>query len=412
MEYRAATSIRSKLNEFLFEFRDCIKTRPSRNNLRCYVNGQLSELPRKSVEPIALDAGVHHRTLQEFLSYGRWDHEGVRMRVQEIVRREKGCTEGIVVVDETTFPKKGTKTAGVKRQHCGATGKIDNCVASVHLGYVCGDFRALIDSDLYIPADWMEDAERRREARIPEELVFRTKLEIAIDEIKRTQANGFNFKWVVADELYGRSGKFRRELEESGLYYVVEVPCDLTGWTKLPSLEESKRQRKDSNEKPKLHLAPGAPKPRRVDSLWERGGPSWQNFRVKDTQKGPEVWNVRCTRFYPWEKGLPGNPVTLIIADNVLTADRKHFLANVSPETPLKNVLHVAFSRWNIERLFEDCKGEVGMDHFEVRNYISITRHLIISMVSILFLVLETDRLKKKSRNNYLSGPGYLESTA
>ena len=139
--------------------------------------------------------------------------------------------------------------------------------------------------------------------------------------------------------------------------------------------------------------------PKRVDSLWERGGPHWERFRVKETEKGPEVWDVRTTPFYPNEDGLPGALVLLIIAENVLTGERKYSLAHAPAGTPHETILHVMFSRWHIERLFEDCKGEVGMGHFEVRNYVSLTRHLILSMVSILYLVKETNRLKKKTPN-------------
>ena len=153
IEIQDLKQIRIHLDRFLEEFGDCIKTAPSRCHLRTYIGGQISDLPRKSVEPIALEAGIAPRSLQEFLGIHRWDEEAVRYRVQKLVNRDHADENAIAVVDETGFAKKGDKTPGVQRQYCGATGKIDNCVVTVHLGYIAGEFHALIDSDLFLPEE-------------------------------------------------------------------------------------------------------------------------------------------------------------------------------------------------------------------------------------------------------------------
>ena len=127
-------SVRRNLSGFLKQFAGCVKTKRSRAHLRTYVQGQISDLPRKSVEPMALEAGVAPRTLQEFLGLHRWDHEAMRRRLQRIVMRDHADDHAIAVIDETSHVKKGDKTAGVQRQYCGATGKKDNCVVTVHLG--------------------------------------------------------------------------------------------------------------------------------------------------------------------------------------------------------------------------------------------------------------------------------------
>jgi len=116
-----------------------------------------------------------------------------------------------------------------------------------------------------------------------------------------------------------------------------------------------------------------------VSRLWKRGGPSWVRYLIKTTQKGPIVWEVRETRYFPNDDGVPGRECRLIIAREVLTGERKYFLSDAGPDVPLKTLLYVAFSRWHIERLFEDGKGEVGLDHFEVRSYLSLKRHLVLS---------------------------------
>lgn len=169
--------VRRARNRFVSKFAEGIKTKPSRAHLRTYVTGQLGSLERKSVEPIALEAGVAPRTLQQLLSAHRWDEGAVGRRLRAWVTRKHGYRHAIGVIDETSFAKKGTKTAGVQRQYCGTTGKTDNGVVTVtvHLGYVTPAFHALLDGDLYLPASWIEDPERRREAGSPEDVVFKPK---------------------------------------------------------------------------------------------------------------------------------------------------------------------------------------------------------------------------------------------
>lgn len=389
--------VRAKLERFVKRFDHCVKTRPSRRHLRTYLGGQVSDLPRKSVEPIALEAGVPPRTLQEFLGLHRWDHEAMRVRVQEIVMRDHADDNAVAVVDETGFPKKGDQTAGVQRQYCGATGKKDNCVISVHLGYAAGDFHTLIDGDLYLPeTSWAQDPDRRQKAGIPDHVVYRPKWRIALELLERSIENGVRFKYLTADEAYGGCGAFRRRVAERGLCYVVEVPCSTSGWTRRPPVQGPDDYMGIGRRRTRETLAREAPAPRRVDRLWKRGGPSWEAFHIKDTDKGPVVWEVRATRFFPWQDDAPGDESWLLIARNVLDGEVKYFLSNAPAETSLETLLAVAFSRWRIERLFEDAKGQIGMDHFEVRRYLPIIRHLILSMVSLLFLATETGRLRKK----------------
>jgi len=376
MDLATLRSLRPALNRFTRQFDDCIKTRPSRDHLRTYLNGQLGCLERKSVEPIALDAKVPPRTLQEFLSIHRWDEKVVGKRLRSFVVRDHGDENAIGVIDETSFAKKGKKTAGVQRQHCGSTGKTDNCVVTVHLGYVAKDFHALLDQDLYLPEEtWSQDRSRCREAGIPDDVVYRPKWKIALELIARSRIEGVPMRWVTADEVYGRVGEFRRTVADLGLTYVVEIPASITGWTKP-------------------HRAGEPTKDRPVSKLWLRGGPTWTKYQIKQTDKGPVVWEVRETRFFPRNGGTPGKEERLLIVREVLTGEVKYFLANASAEVPLKTLLFVAFSRWHIERLFEDGKGEVGFDHFEVRCYRSLMRHLVLTTLSLYFLCEQTQRLR------------------
>lgn len=411
IEIKELKRVPRELNLFLRGFRSCIKTKKSQAHFRTYIEGQVSDLERKSVEPMALKAGMAPRSLQEFLGLHRWDEEALRQRVQERIRDRHGDENAIAVIDETSHPKKGDKTAGVARQYCGATGKIDNCVVTVHVAYAVGDFHAMLDSDLYVPEAWARDRERCEAAGIPDTVGYRPKWQIALDLLRRDIGQGVPFRYVGADETYGRCAAFRQGVADLGKIYVVEVPRSQQGWTKRPRVVTPPQHAS--------RLAAGEKKARRVDELWERGGPSWECYHVKDTQKGAVVWEARATRFFPSENDLPGQQCWLIIARHVLTGEIKYFLSNAPADTPVELLLHVAFSRWHVERVFEDAKGEIGMDHFEVRGYLPVSRHLILCMVTFLFLAEQAERLKKKPLVDHLPsaqgsrstvGPGHPSS--
>lgn len=394
MEVAELRKLRPALDRFVSQFDGCFRNVRSRDHVKTYVNGQLGPLERKSVEPIAVEAGVPPRTLQEFLSIHRWDHDQASRLLRDIVWREHPDENAIAVVDEVACPKKGVKTPGVQRQYCGATGKVDNCVVTVQLGYVSGDFHALVDSELYLPKSWDEDLERRKEAGIPDSVRYRPKWQIALELLQRAKCEGKGFAWFTADEVYGRVPEFRRGVAELGMHYVVEVPASTKGWTKPPQLR-------------------GSAKPRPVSKLAKGRGRRWKRYQVKVTEKGPVVWEACEVTLYPQAAAQPGKPERLLMLKEVLTGEQKYFLSDAPPEVPVKVLLVVAFARWHIERLFEDAKGEIGFDHFEVRTYTSLIRHLLLSRISLYFLLSQTERLrKKKSALDDLSGQGRAGSPA
>jgi len=371
-----------ELAEFLGEFADCFGRPETRLHLQNYVRGQLSDLPRKSVEPIALFNGVEPRTLQEFLGTDVWDQARLRGHVQRIVAFHHSDPEAIGIIDESGHPKKGTKTACVQRQYCGNTGKMDNCVVTVHLSYASYDtrFRTMLDSTPYLPESWHLDRPRCGQARIPDDVVYRSKYVIALEQIDRAIANGVQFGWITADEWYGKMMPFLAGVEARGLHYVVEIPRNFSGFLHDPSLKPSSRARP-------------------VEQLCRYSRPMtrqpWKRFHVKDTDKGPMVWEARATRMWLYRDGRVLGPYWLVHARNVLdTAEEKFFLSNAAPETRLETLLHVGFARWPVERCLEDKKTELGLSHFEVRNYPALERHLLITLVSHLFLAQQTDRLR------------------
>jgi SRSO17 transposase len=196
--------IRPALTQFLHQFDDCFGRITARRHLDTYVEGQLGPLPRKSIEPMADAAGVPPRNLQQLLSLYHWDESAMRDRLQQLIAARHGHPHGIGILDETSFAKKGDKTACVQRQHCGATGKTDNCVVSVHLGYATPDFHTLPDGDLYLPEEtWHEDRDRCRAAGIPDDVVYRPKWQIGLGQIQRARRNGLFLEWLTFDEGYG-----------------------------------------------------------------------------------------------------------------------------------------------------------------------------------------------------------------
>ena len=381
-----------KLDEFLGRFTDCFSRKDTRAPLGVYVRGQLSNLPQKSVEPIALEAGVAPRTLQEFLSQLRWDHNRMRDRLQKIVRTEHTGPRAIGIIDETSDVKKGDKTPGVKRQHCGAVGKTENCIVTVHLAYARDDFHCLLDSELFLPEDWARDRERCREAGIPDAMPYRPKWQIGLELFDHAIGNGLHFDWLTFDEGYGGKPDFLRGLAARRQRFVGEVPRNFVGWLTPPRVVTRpfhKHRRGRGRKVPRL--ASGSPPAQRVDewlSRRELRDQPWRRWRVKDGDKGPMVWEVKHCRFTPkGEDSLPGEPMHLIVARNVLDPEEvKFFVSNAPPEAPVREMLLVGFSRWRVERCFEDQKGEIGLDHYEGRRYVGLKRHLTLSAVSYLFL--------------------------
>jgi SRSO17 transposase len=387
------------LKRYLANFEDCFRRCDTRAHLPVYVCGQLSDLPRKSVEPMALAADVPPRTLQQFLSLLDWDQRGLVDRVQQLVARNHGSRHAVGIVDESGCPKKGDKTPGVQWQYCGASGKVENCVVTVHLGYAVDDFHCLLDNDLYLPESWAGDRRRCREAGIPDSVGYRPKWRIGLELYDRAVANGVAFGWLTFDEGYGGKPEFLREVDRRGQGYVAEVPVTFMGWVKPPRLVQGPRRlrvsRKPSTVADLLRYSP---------ALRDQ---AWQRFRVKDGQKGPMIWEAKRVRFHlPSEDGDPGRRMHLVVARNVLKPDEvKYFVSNARPDSKLKTLLLVAFSRWHIERCFEDEKTELGFDHYEGRNYQGLIRHQALTAVTHLFLARIREQWRgEKSRGDRLPG--------
>lgn len=388
---------------YLRIFEDLVAYAPTAEHLHAYCRGLLSDLPRKSVEPIALACGTAVRTLQEFLRDHVWEHFRMRDRFQERLTQQPALSTTdalgtIGVIDETSVVKKGTKTPGVHRQYCGARGKLENCIVTVHLGIVRGLFKTLIDADLFLPQAWSDDRERCREAAIPDDLVYRPKWRIALEQVARAIANGLTLNWLTFDEYYGGKPAFLEELDaQPGMSYVGEVP----------------RNFRCLATRPRGRKPPRGWRGKRVDNLarfssaWNQR--DWQNVSLSRLTLDNQEWEVRAGQVYLVRRGeLSERTYWLIVARNVATGEVKYFISNAPAETPVETLLRVAFCRWNVEHTFRVAKTEIGFGHFEGRSYVALMRHLILCLLVMGFVAEHTDRLRgeKSGGHDGASVPG------
>jgi SRSO17 transposase len=375
-------SLAPALAEFLDEFADCFGRSEPRAHLGHYVRGQLSNLQRKSVEPIALFNHLAPRTLQEFLNSDVWNHARARDRVQQIIARDHEDPKAIGILDDSAHPKSGTMTPGVQRQYCGRLGKIANCVVTVQLAFSSFDtrFRTMLDTELFLPESWSTNRARCRKAGIPDHVVYRPKHRIALELLDRAEANGVHLEWITADIWYAEKPEFLAGLEQRNRRYVVEIPRNLQGWLYNPGSEPRHRAR--GVEELCHHAKPMSQQP-------------WTPFHIKDTEKGPMVWKVKSAPLWLSRGGQVLSGYHLLWAyDPLSPQEEKWFLVWDPLEDNLTTWLHVGLARWPVERTLQDKKSELGFSHFEVRKYPALMRHWYITLVSHLFLARQTQRLR------------------
>lgn len=401
-------SLQAELAKFLDVFRPHFRREKTFGYLLKYLLGLMADLKRKSIEPIALAAGLPVRTLQEFLSFFVWDHERIDDAMQRVVADRHASAEALGILDASGHPKQGDKTPGVQHQYCGERGKQENCVVGQHLLYTDNDganpFSCVLASDLYVPKSWIEDRPRCREAGIPDELVFRTKWQIALDQVRRAIGNAVRFSYIVFDADYGRVPQFWFGLDAMGQRGVGWVPPDFRCWTTLPHWC-SGRAEHSSREVEKL--AAHSPAFTRQ---------SWQTAKIKEVTRGYSTWRFKATRVHMVAQMAPGNhgPATptdrkywLIAAENLHTNERKYLASNAGEDADPIELLRIGLGRWHVEKWFERAKQEAGLGDFEVRTYVSLIRHWLCSRLAMFFLSSQTKRLRGEKSAHHLRTSGH-----
>ena len=377
---RDLTGLVSSLDRFLTPFRMLMWRAEQREHLGIFVRGLLSDLERKSVEPIATRYGVPRRPLQRFVGAGSWDDGGVREEIRRQAAAEIGDPSGALVVDNSGFKKQGSDSVGVERQWCGHVGKIDNCQVGYFLAYATPKGDALVDAQLYLPKSWAEDTERRASVGVPAELSFLKGWQIA-DELIVAAAETLPHAWIVGDDEFGRPSEFRDRLADRSERYLLEVPSNT-------------RVRKPPHW-PGRSVKWSTVRKRRN----QQASRKWKRVHMRDGEKGPIEVDAFATRVETSRKGGKTRLETLLVMRTPNRSQTWYFLANGDVPLDVDVLVQAASYRHHVEQVFGAAKGEVGLDHYEVRSWAGWHHHITLSMLAHWFLVVGRRDLGKKLLN-------------
>ncbi|MEM1214030.1 MAG: IS701 family transposase [Planctomycetota bacterium] len=362
-----------RLDELLTRIGEHFSRRDLRGRAWGYVRGLLGGVERKNGWQLAEHAG--HATpdgLQRLLGPAKWDADAVRDEVQRYAAehllahgpRSPGGGGGVLIVDETGFLKKGTKSCGVQRQYSGTAGRIENCQVGVFLALSGPGGRCLIDRELYLPKAWCEDTARRREAHVPDEMAFATKPQLARRMLRRAldaPGGGLEPEWVLGDEVYS-DYETRRFLESRGRAYVLAVSAGQRLWVGFEQQKVS----------------------RIADDLEED---RWWSWSVGEGAKGPRVYRWAAARFgVPTDTGMSRWLLIRRPLDRDEAGDRAYYLCAAHPGASPQDLATAAGKRWAIETCFQTAKQETGLDEYEVRTWHGWHRHVTLSMLALAFL--------------------------
>jgi len=386
---------------FHARFADLFARRESREQVAKYLRGLLAPVERKNSWQVAEAVGdATPDRMQRLLYRVDWDVDAARDRLQAFVCETFGDPEGIGVLDETGFLKKGVASVGVQRQYCGTAGKVENCQIGVFLTYATSRGHVFLDRRLYLPEAWCEDPVRRARAKVPEEVGFQTKPELAIAMLEHAWAQGVPMRWVTGDEVYGDAPRLREIIEGHGRGYVLAVSSTTPVWTERPPVgSPSERAPMGSpavgpsrhpggRPRTRARRAPGAPSATTVGAVvasWP--AEAWQRFAVAEGEQGPRVYDWGRARVIEPRDWLPGPEVWLLARRSLSDPDDLvYYLALAPTEVTLQELATVAATRSTAEQCLEEAKGETGLDQYQVRHWPSWYRHITLSMLAHAWL--------------------------
>ena len=350
------------------------------------LQGLLSDLPRKSIEPIAqaFEGADCVRKLVNFMSTHKWDDAGMAIEYQTELSEHLTVEDGMITGDETGYAKKGKESVGVARQYCGRLGKVDNCQVGVAVGYASSAGYGLINQELYIPKSWYEDENKNRRDKcdLPAKVKFRTKNEILLDMIIATDRSGkFPAKYVGVDSAYGGDSKFLDSLP-SHLIYFADVPCDCKVFASRPDVFLPKYSGK--GRIPTIMQTSFASV--EVKELVMQSDTSWNTVVLGIGAKGPVITEDKILRVVEVRDGLPGKDVWLYVR-KLENGDIKYSLCNAPANATVEEIRKPALMRWPIEQCFKECKKYLGMGQYETRSWISWHRHMLLTRIAHLFVI-------------------------
>jgi SRSO17 transposase len=356
-----------------------------RRRMRDYVRGLLAPVARKNSWQLAEQAG--HSTpdgLQHLLAGSKWEADDIRDDLQEYVAGKLGEGDGVLIIDDTGFIKKGTTSAGVQRQYSGTAGRTENCQIGVFAAYASARGRALVDRELYLPKSWTEDRERCRTTKVPDEREFATKGELARHMVLRALVSPLPITWVTADGAYGQDNRFRRLLEQSGVGYVLAVP--------------------------KSQFSVGCS---RIKGLFAQApDEAWVKISCGDGAKGPRVYHWAAVRLpavaeFDYQGEVPYRMRWALARRSISKPDEiAYYLAYAPLQATVHELVRVAGARWAIEECFQAAKNECNLDQYEVRRYVGWYRHIMLAMLAHAFLAATAHQpLEKGAEQVRYPGP-------
>lgn len=366
-----------RVDQFLERYKPLMYRTEQREHFQIYIQGLCSSLERKSIEPIATLHGLYRRPLQHFVGAGKWSDLKIRDEMIVDIVAQIEDPDGVLVIDGSGTPKAGHDSVGVARQWCGRLGKVDNCQLGVYAAYSARGSRVLVDGDLYLPEDWSSDDARRAKTYVPENIEFRKSWQIADDLLLRIGPQ-IPHAWVTGDDEFGRPTEFRDRLADRSERYLLEVPC--TTVVRKPSHWPGCSTKWGSVLKRKQSLP----------------AHRWQCFKIRDGEKGPIEVLAYSTRVETKRDHGKTREEVLLIVQRLDGSKPQYFLAPKDAPVDTETLLRAMAHRHDVEEVFEFAKGEVGLDHYEVRSWIGWQHHLTLSMLALWFLTVEQRRLGKK----------------
>jgi SRSO17 transposase len=368
----AARALLRRFGEFADQFARCFSRQPQRTAASQYLEALFNDSERKSMQAMhgRLSDPVSYQALQHFITDAPWEAPPVWTQLRALVP----VRSGILGLDDTGFPKQGTHSVGVKRQYCGALGKIGNCQVAVSTVLIGAKLVWPLSFELYLPKEWLTDPARRHKARIPDRLRFREKWRIGLAHVRQVLKAGFALTAVVADADYGSTTGFRRGLERLGLRYAVAIRWCLALW--VPGARRTRTA---------AEIAAGIP------------DDEWRCISWADGTKGPLAARFVARRVRPAKSR---GDRWLLCERSLADDERKYYLLNLDASASLRELVTLARSRWPIEQQYRELKDELGLDHFEGRSYRGWTHHTVLTAIAFTFLQLE-----RRRADDYASRP-------
>jgi SRSO17 transposase len=391
------------LNDFLDSFRDCYVRSDQRQDGEVFVKGLLSDLDRKSIEPIALRYEKNPRVMQEFMHNALFDD----VRMVKIYKNElssrAGGPDGMLSVDSTEFVKKGKHSVGVARQHCGRLGKTENCQSGVFIGYASERGYGLVSYELFMPEKWFTDEYKplREKCHVPEHVTFKTKPEMAAEMLNEAIASGlFQAKWIGCDSLFGASKTFLDSLPKE-CHYFADVHSPTLVWREMPEVTLPKHKGREG--RPTTRLKASFP-PVPVSQIATDDSIPWERVILGEGSQGPIIADVKVLRVLECRDNLPGKEVWLYIR-RYMDGKLKFSLSNAPADIPKAELHRAATLRWPIEQCFEECKSFLGMGHCEARSWNAWHLYILFILIAHLFILEVRQRFKKNRRTGVNAAP-------